>query len=279
MDRTLPCVMFTLLVMALPLGAQDAIGPGSALLRPGAPTGGDVSYDLLLIADGRASLTASVVRTLIETDWEGHPAILLVQRYSSPEGAPTNVDSSWVSTRDLRPLEYRARVGAERQRLGFGPDGARGTVVTPDSTRRVTHPAAAGAFNSVTEDLVIAALPLAPGFAADLLLYSPARDTATVSLVVEAREELPTAAGPTSTWRVRYEARVTSWFWIDPATRQLVRSRTQLPNGSEFWRVASRDVPAWREAHGVDAPGGDPRDPVALQSRLSPEEVPACPEI
>lgn len=262
------------IVWAGGLSAQQPIGPGSAVVRPAGGVQTDpVAYDLISVSDGVESLAASVVRQSRETEWQGLKAILFVQQYLAPDGRRTNVDSSWVSAEGLRPLAYVAVVGDEEQRLRFEGGGARGRITRPDTAWDVNDPGAVGAFLSVVEDLVMARLPLAHGATANLRLYNPGRGAATVALAVEGTDEVPTARGPTRAWRIRYEAGVTSWFWLDVETRRLLQSRTPLPGGAEFWRVRRDDVPAWRRARGggqVARPATGPAPTPSGDRRLGP---------
>jgi len=238
-----------LVVGAGGLGAQQTIGPGASVLRATGDVQPDATtYDLIRVSGTEESLSGSVVRRRQETEWEGRRAILFVQQYLSPSGKSANVDSSWVSATTLRPLAYVAVVGDEEQRLRFDSEGARGAVTRPDTAWSVDDPVAAGAFLSVVDDLVLARLPLARGFTTNLRVYNPGRGADTVAVAVEGTDEVSTAHGTTRAWRVRYEAGVTSWFWLDVDTLQLLQSHTPLPSGAQFWRVRSDDVPAWRRA-------------------------------
>lgn len=228
------------------LSGQDIVRPGSPTVQTTALGEFKGSFDLVLVSGQEERTTTSVTRSLSSVGWEGERAFVLAQQYRTTEGVPTDTDSSWVAADDLRPLAYRAQVGEEQQSVDFLSDGAHGTIVSPDSSRSLFHPEAVGAFNSVSEDVVIGSLPLRDGYSATIHLYSPGRGTATVDVVVEGVEQLPVLGGEQAAWRIRYMSGIESWFWFDVESRQLIRSRTALPDGSEFWRVKTEDLDAWR---------------------------------
>lgn len=240
------CVLGVLILFTFVASAQEIIKQGSEKLSPPRRLDNTKAFKMIMTSGADERAAGEVTRQYQTTEFNGVPAFLLVQNYQMPQGSSS--DSSWVSAANLAPIEYRWSMGNESHFISFDDSGASVKMVTPDSIQTIHHPDAASAFNSVTDDLVIGSLPLAVGYKAQIQLYNPPRGTNLVDIEVEAVDRLQTGSGQKSAWRVAYKTTTKSWFWFDTSSRELLRSRTELPNGSEFWRIQAEDIEVWRAA-------------------------------
>jgi len=183
---------------------------------------------------------ATLVRTIASTRTRGQPAWLFVQDYRTERGG--NVDSSMVVASTLAPVWYASHAHAVEH---FDFDGAavHGTVAVGDSaTRAVDTSSDEPAFNGVTGELVLSALPLAADFSAINRAYNPPRGFASARVRVTGAEALETASGVVDAWIVDFWAEgAPTTIWVGKRDHRTLRLRSQLTDGSVFWKTSAAD--------------------------------------
>lgn len=236
-------LLFSLpLVLAISSGCAHA--PPKSSVVPGItvhlapPRGSDtVVYRRTITRNGQDTTagTRTVVRRVI--DGQGGARLLEVeQRF--PGGGGEIVDTALADLRTLRAVAHRSHQPARTMRFDFVGDTAQGSVsargVDPDTARRVeaVHQAIGGPiFDSNVLELVIAALPLAPQFTAELPFFIYERG-GRVPMAVAVRErrrmEFP-VLGEREVWVVTVGVPgAPATVWIDTATRAVLRVRYDI---------------------------------------------------
>jgi hypothetical protein len=197
-------------------------------------------FILYSLRDGRRSPTSLLTRTVELGEQDGTNIIRVVQRYESARGV--SVDSSVMHAGTLAPLSYRSHLTTQVEAFDFSPTQAIGTITPLDSTgavRRVEQPLPEPVYNAVVLEELIGTLPLRPGPQMRLPAYNPGRQLLNLTVQVTGHEALRLpGGGRLDCWIVTMTGGGgPATFWISQRTRELIRSRTVLPDGSEFWRV------------------------------------------
>lgn len=192
-------------------------------------------FILYRLSDGESQLSALLSRIIEVTD---ENVLRVVQRYDGPNGV--NIDSSTVARATLAPLTYRAEGTGSSQVFHFTPDSITGVIALPDGEeQRSAVDLDQPAYNAVVLDELIQALPLELGYAAEVLTYNPGRGSVPLTVRVVREDALTLANGSAlTTWVLTLEGSpIPTTMWVDQATHQVVRLLSQLPDGSEFWKV------------------------------------------
>ncbi len=236
------------LLLGLPLvfaiGAACAHAPPQASVVPGitvhlaATPGSDtVVYRRTITRSGQDTTagTRTVVRRVI--DGQGGNRLLEVeQRF--PGGGGEIVDTALADFRTLRAVAHRSHQPTRTMRFDFVGDTAQGSVsargADPDTARRVetVHQAIGGPiFDSNVLELVVAALPLAPQFTAELPFFIYERG-GRVPMAVAVRErtrvQFP-VLGEREVWVVTVGVPgAPATVWVDTATRAVLRVRYDI---------------------------------------------------
>ncbi|HET9275212.1 MAG TPA: hypothetical protein VFN96_03980 [Gemmatimonadales bacterium] len=235
--RTLPAVAVAVATAVLPgraWGVQrgSPVVPGIAVAvraRPGPDT---VVYERRVTRDGQttgAGTRTVVLRVIPGTDT---PALLEVeQRF--PGGGGTIVDTAVAELETLRAVAHRSHQPARTMRFTFHATRATG-VVTSDSASRpepVSQEIGGPVFDSNLLELVIAALPLAAGFTAELPFFIYERG-GRVPMRVAVRERAPVGfpfLGSRDAWVVSLAVPgAPATIWVDSRTRAVLRARYDI---------------------------------------------------
>lgn len=134
------------------------------------------------------------------------------------------VDSFALDRQTLTPFSMHSSAAGSGVRLEF----------TPGSVRRVDGgdwgadtsdvPLPEPVFAAGTTDLLLGSLRLRPGYVARLAVYDTQDGIDTISIEVEAIEDVPVPGGSVSAWRVAVtEGYLTSTYWMDRESRTLVQ--------------------------------------------------------
>ena len=188
-----------LLLALLPLGflSTGPILPGDASLDPSLVRTGTDSLVVMVLQDGQLGLVGTMT---FDTRTDGGDVLSRKERLVGTGGAEVNVDSFALDARTLAPT-YRVVDGQERTTTG-------------------------GAFHPNSVDIVLAALPLADGYSAELALETGGADLAPTGTVrVRGVEQGALPSGEVCpTWEVEV---VTGGrrglYLIDQESRKLVR--------------------------------------------------------
>lgn len=220
-----------------PAAAQDVLRPGSAAVSTQAIGNRVEEFEVYAAEGGRDPIgrmmlrtrvqsvagTAAVVRT--ETLWIGDELL--------------QVDSITLHGQTLAPLAMRSTFTETGVSLEFTPGSVR-QVDAGDwgaDTADVTLPEPV--FLSGTTDLLLSALPLAPGYRARLAVYDADEGIGTIGIDVEELEEVALPeGGSVSAWRVAVDENGSaSTYWMDRESRTLVQFESA---GGAFRVVRSR---------------------------------------
>lgn len=223
--RTHPLAAAVLLACAsAPAAAQDVLRPGSPAISTQAIEDRTEELDVYVGgAQGRGPIGRMTLRTRIVT--AGGEAAVVRTEVLWIDDEVVQVDSFTLHRQTLAPLQMRSTFTETAVSLQF----ARGTVRQVDEggwgadTADVTLPDPV--FLSGTTDLLLAALPLAPGYQARLAVYDADEGVGTVAIDVEGIEEvaLP-GGGSASAWRVAVDENgAASTYWMDRESRTLVQ--------------------------------------------------------
>lgn len=235
--RTLPAVAVAVATAALPnraWGVQrgSPVVPGIAVaarVRPGPDT---VVYDRRVTRDGQTAGAGSRTVVLRVIPGRGTPALLEVeQRF--PGGGGTIVDTAVAELETFRAVAHRSHQPARTMRFAFHATRATGVVTSASTLRpeRVSQEIGGPVFDSNLLELVIAALPLAPGFTAELPFFIYERG-GRVPMSVAVRERAPAGfpfLGTRDAWVVLVSVPgAPATIWVDARTRAVLRARYDI---------------------------------------------------
>lgn len=198
--------------------------PPSAL-RTDRIAAGDDSFTIVLVKDGRAQTVAALnVRTRFAT-LAGEPVIVRTELTTMPNEVE-ETDSFVMARADLAPRVVHGWGGSVQPDLRFAGGRVTGGVDTEGKHTDVSE-TVGGALYANEMDLVLRALPLAPGYAASVRLFGPVRGLEWANLRVVAAEEVQEAGARIPVWRVETQAgSQTGTFWVDRRTGAMVRWST-----------------------------------------------------
>jgi hypothetical protein len=212
-----------LLACAAPAAAQNAV------LRPGSGqvTGSSLRervdpFDLYEAGDEQPVGTMTL-RTRFAT--VGGVEAVTRKETTLVDGELVQSDSFALDRRTLAPLHARMENEVQTELLDFRPDEVR-RVVDADWGADTSHIAVyAPVFYAGAMDLLLGALPLAEGFAAELAVFDAEAGSAIVRVAVEAAEELRVPGDrPARTWRVAVHPGTSAGtYWMDRESHALVQ--------------------------------------------------------
>ena len=230
-------------------GGVRVIAAGDSIVGGGLIREGTVRKRMALVRGDSEQVVGWLTQTIGRSRWRGRRALLSVQTFADTGGVTTTTDSAWAEPRHLRPLAQRSHGSHREMRLDFHGDSVTGQVL-PDTGGSTAIAAGPGlpVFDANTVDLVIAALPLAPGFRAKLPAYIYEEGGGVWYEITAVRSDTATIAGDRrAVWLVSVTTgtRVIR-YTIDRRTRRVLRSEYSLPNNTVL-RIE-------RVAAGVQAP-------------------------
>lgn len=232
-DRSFAVRMAASLALLLggPLPGQEVrVLPGDASLQGALLREGAASYRWLMVREGSEQPVGSLTDVLSRTDWNGTPALLRV--LTVQQGGRVLIDSTVTRLADLAPLRHRSHQPHRSIDLRFEAGTVRG-VVTPagGEPRAIEAASPVPFFDSGSWDLVLRALPLAPGRRLSLSVYDQDNGGQIwYSARVVGLEE--------DAWRVEARlGRTTATLWIDAETRELRRMEMQAGPGVRLRQV------------------------------------------
>lgn len=210
-----------------------AVIPGNSSVQGTRFQTGRSSKPIMLEANGQTQHFGELTQNLAEVDRNGRAALLSVQRFRA--GSGETIDSSWADLHTLAPLAHRSHNPSRVMALDFAGNRVTGRYSPTDSAARtIDQHLATPAFDSNIMDLVIAALPLQPGYAVRIPYYIYERGGAVwFNVRVVDTTTVTGRAGDHPAWVVEAttEGDGTTRYWIDRATRVVLRSVHQLSDG------------------------------------------------
>lgn len=174
-------VTFALMTIAVSVAAAQQPAPAGPDVRPGDAAvdarrvhGGSWQVRYYRVADGRETEIGTMAQELEEVEHRGVRALRSVQRFTTGQG--TGADTSIHVLPTLAPLYHGSAHPGRTLSLAFGDGVVAGRMTRAgDPAEDVRHVLAAPVFDSNALEIVLGALPLAPGYAARLALYSFAK--------------------------------------------------------------------------------------------------------
>jgi hypothetical protein len=212
------------LLFASRIFAQDVI-PGVSLAQPGGALTDTIVYARTITRSGVD--TSAGTRTVF-VSW-AHDTLQVVQRF--PGGGGEIVDTALADARTLRALAHRSHQPAKTMRFEFASEGAHGSVAWHDSTQTV-HQATGGLiFDSNIIEMVVAALPLAPGYTVEVPFFIYERG-GRVPMQVTVRDRSTVtfpSLGARDAWIVSVAVPgAPATVWVDTKTRAVLRVRYDI---------------------------------------------------
>jgi hypothetical protein len=235
-------LLFVSLVLGLPSrvfaqGTESSVVSGIAL-HANQPKGVDtVVYQRSITRGGKdttAGVRTVVSRVLTAPD---HSRLLEVeQRF--PAGGGEIVDTAVAELSTLRAVAHRSHQPTRTMRFDFVGDNAEGIVTevaaggdSAKPAQTVHQPLGGPIFDSNVIDLVVASLPLARGFSAELPFFIYERG-GRVPMAVAVRDRTPVAfsrLGERDTWIVTVAVPgAPATIWVDAKTRAVLRTRYDI---------------------------------------------------
>jgi hypothetical protein len=158
-----------------------------------------------LVPMGGAGL---LVRT--ETIWMGDEVV--------------QVDSFTLDRQTLAPFSMHSSSGESAVRLEFSPGSVRRVEDGDWGADTSDVPLPEPVFPAGITDLLLGALALRPGYVAELAVYDAQDGIDTITIEVEAMEDVPVPGGSVSAWRVAVtEGVLVSTYWMDRESHRLVQ--------------------------------------------------------
>jgi hypothetical protein len=215
--------------------------PGLRVSLPPFAGADTVVYQRTITRGGRdsASGTRTVVRSVVGA-LDGPPLLQVEQRF--PGGGGQIVDTAVADFRTLRAVAHRSHQPKRTMRFDFVGDSAEGTVSangstadTARGTKDVRQALGGPLFDSNLLDLVVAALPLAPRFTAELPFFIYERG-GRVPMPVTVRERARTAfpvLGNREVWVVSVGVPgAPATVWVDAASKSVLRVRYDIASAA-----------------------------------------------
>ena len=210
--------------------ASSPLVPGDARLDVAAVTDpSSRTYRLTVVQAAQRMPFGTMTETLSRTPDGG---VVRVQRIDSPRGAQLD---SLTASADLSPRSHVSRNPGRAVDFRYTPGSVTGTYTDAGAAPVAVNDARPGpAFDSGLIDLVARAVPLEPGFAADVRTYerasAGAEETDVVYTVrVERRETLADREAVVVEF-AKAGGSLTR-MWVDPASRSVLRLESEVAPG------------------------------------------------
>ena len=227
--------------------AAPALHGQVPLLRPGsglspAPAARENRLDVFLDGRTRGEPDGEYVMETRLADVGGRPAVVRRERMSFL-GRVVQADSFALDRATLAPLLLRAEGMGGGSAIDFSAGRATGWREGEDGRKKVDVRLAGPVFLAGSMDLVLGALPLAPGYTADLALFEPGAGPVTARVEVAGVEEVATGGGTLRAWRVDVRGSGSAGtYWLREETRTLV----QFVAADRSMRMVRRGAPGER---------------------------------
>lgn len=205
-------------------GAQTVVlRPGSAEVRAETVNDGVEEFDLVEVDGNGEPAGRMIIRTRL-VPVNGTPAIVRTEAIWMDDEL-VQLDSFTLHRATLAPLALHSSSVETGVQLDFSPGAVRkvedGDWGADTSDVALPEPVFLGG----TTDLLLGSLPLAPGYAAKLAIFDAQDGIDTISIEVEAMEDVALPeGGSVSAWRVAVtEGALVSTYWMDRESRTLVQ--------------------------------------------------------
>ena len=226
--------LLVILACAHPQPDQSAVVPGLALQVSQSLGPDTVVYQRSITRAGRDSAagTRTVVRQIVRSPAR---ARLLQVEQRFPGGGGEIIDTAVAELATFAAVAHRSHQPTRIMRFTFAGDSAEGTVTAlrpgGDSIAAVQQSLGGRIFDSNVIDLVVAALPLGPGFATELPFFIYERGgRVAMPVAVRERATVPFGRlGPRDVWIVSVGVPgAPATVWVDTRTRAVLRVRYDI---------------------------------------------------
>lgn len=198
--------------------------PGDSSLRGGALRPDTLTYTLTGYRDGDEIPVGTItdILTRIEGPTPLWRRVMVVQR-----GMARLTDSSLTDARTLAPREHRSWQPQRQMQLEYTGTRIRGRIGPPDAPGMAIDTTLASlSFDSGNWDLVVRALPLAPGYAATFPVYSLETGAHVYGVRVIGATTLHGESAHIVIFQLGGQREIT--VWIGASTRRLLQVETPL---------------------------------------------------
>lgn len=238
----LPAAALAILA-AMPLGAQPTpadtapgrwIQPGDSLLRGARLTLGTARYRLTAYRDGDEMNVGRILDELRVDSADGRPRLVRVQRLE--RGTQRLIDSTWTDLATLTPQRHRSEQPQRRIGIDFSGRKIRATVGQPDAVPAVIDTTLQRpVFDSGNWDLLLRALPLAPGLRVRFLVYDTDAGVHEYRLAVTGTA--PIQGEPAYIVRFALSRTSEAYVWVSVATGTLLQMETMVAGSTLLRQV------------------------------------------
>ena len=238
--RSQPALAVWLVSLGIPAcaprqSAAVAVVPGLAVHLSHSPTPDTIVYQRSITRAGQDSSAGTRTTVVLRVIDAPQSTRLLEVEQRFPGGGGEIVDTALAELKTLRAVVHRSHQPTRTMRFTFAGTDALGTVAwrgpTGDSVAQVRQPLGGPIFDSNVIDLVVAALPLRPGFTAELPFFIYERG-GRVSMPVAVRERatIPFAQlGQREVWVVTVGVPgAPATVWVDTQTHAVLRVRYDI---------------------------------------------------
>jgi hypothetical protein len=216
---------------------EQAVVTGLELKSPRVGRSDTIVYQRAVSRGGQDSSTGT--RRVVLTRLESGGKMLLQVEQRFPGRGGEIVDTAVAELGTLRAVAHQSHQPTRIMRFAFIDDTAQGSVLfhtaTGDSSVTVHQPLGGPLFDSNVIDLVVAALPLEPGFTTELPFFFYERG-GRVMMRITVRERATVAfakLGPRDVWIVNVAVPgAPATMWIDANAHVPLRVRYELPTVS-----------------------------------------------
>ncbi|MDD3642525.1 MAG: S9 family peptidase [Candidatus Krumholzibacteria bacterium] len=201
-----------------------------------------LTYKALASVQGM-EIPLDVTVTLSRTTWEGAPAWSTISSQSSMMGSA--VDTFIIGAADLLPLYRGLTQGPATVSMKYDEGGVKGVINMGAQSMPVDTPLEAPVYGDGTAlDMVLASLPLAPGYKTPLRYFDLLSQQVRIDVVeVTGVESVTVPAGTYEVFKIETRPMGNEpgggTYFVDTMSRHLVRATVQLPPMSGGGSVTS----------------------------------------
>jgi hypothetical protein len=213
---------------------QDIL-PGSPLVDGSRIRPGSWERKLVRSANGEDQILGTMLHTVTATEVRGQPALISVTAITTPRGS--GADTAILIARDLAPISHGSLNPGRAMSLVFDGRTVSGSITpTGGPAKPIHHVTPVPTFDSSVMDLVIAALPLRPGFAARIPIFIHEQNGLVwLDITVIAETRLNDGDRSVPVFEVRAQAPIgDTRFFIHTTSREIVRTTFKAPDGAEM---------------------------------------------